>query len=114
VNVTAIPLREGLSANIADLALETRLAEHDADLSRVCFALKLESMIAGRERSKLFEIATRIGLSPDATGAVLDQCEYRARLLNEAHVLLRALIPFEPQIRAMVDAKSSTSAQMAA
>ena len=108
MNVTAI------QSNIADLALETRLAEREADMAQMCFALKLEAMVAGAYRSKLFEIAARIGLSPDATGAVLDQWEYRSRLLNEAHVLLRALIPFEPQIRAMVDAKASTSAQLAA
>jgi hypothetical protein len=95
----------GTIPTIADLALETRLAERAADLAQVCFALKLEAYAASDTRSKLFELATRIGLSPDATGAVLDQWEYRARMLNEAHVLLRALIPFEPQIRAMVDAK---------
>jgi len=99
VNVTAI------QPNIADLALEVRLAEREADLAQMCFALKLESLVAGAYRGKLEEIAARIGLSRDATGAVLDQWEYRARLLNEAHVLLRALIPLEPQIRAMVDAR---------
>lgn len=86
-------------SNLAELAVEVRLAEREAALTEVCFALKLEAMIAGGYRTKLFEVAARIGLSADSTRVVLDEWEYRGRLLNEAHELLRALIPHEAQVR---------------
>jgi len=93
--------------SLAVLAVEVRLAEREAALTEVCFALQLEAMIAGRYRSQLEVIAARIGLSRDATGLVLDQWEYRGRLLNEAHLLLRALIPFEAHIRDLIAAAPS-------
>lgn len=93
-------------SNLAELAVELRLAELDvrrseceAPLTNLSFALKLESIIAADHRGKLEEIAARFGLSRDATGLVLDQWEYRSRLLHEAHLLLRALIPHEAHIR---------------
>ena len=97
----------GTIPNIAELALETRHAAREADLAQICFALQLEAFAASDTRSKAFELATRIGLSHDATGAVLDQWEYRARMLHAACVRLEEQIPFEAQIRAMMDAKKA-------
>jgi hypothetical protein len=95
-------LSKGRPSNVAELAVEVRLAEREAALTEVCYALQLEAMVSSRYRGKLEEIAARIGLSADSTRIVLDEWQYRARLLDEAHVLLRALIPHEKHIRELI------------
>jgi hypothetical protein len=79
-------------ANLVAVAGEVRSAELDASLSAMAFACELESMAAGAARTRLFQLASRIGLSADATRTVLDQYELRAKLLHEAHLVLRNLI----------------------
>jgi hypothetical protein len=49
-------------------------------------------MVAGAARMRLFYLASKIGLSVDATRLVLDQYELRAKLLHEGHLVLRKLI----------------------
>jgi hypothetical protein len=99
--VNAIP-------NIAELALETRLAARETaerrpkSAAQLAYACKLGSLDATLYRSELEVLAAEIGLSPDATGHVLGQWEYRARLLDEAHERLREQIPFEKQIRLVI------------
>lgn len=78
--------------NLADVALEVRLAENAADMSALSFACELEAMAASATRARLFYIASKIGLSADATRLVLDQYELRAKLLHEAHLVLRGMI----------------------
>ena len=96
------PAAAGIASNFAELAVEAGIAARETALAEVCFALKLEAMTAGLYRSKLEQIAATIGLSPDATELVLDQWETRSRLLNEAHHLLRALIPHEQRVRDLI------------
>jgi hypothetical protein len=86
-------------SNLAELALEVRLAERAATFEEMSYACELEAMCAGKTRSRLEHVAAEIDLSPGSTRDVLHEWECRARLLGEAHVLLRALIPFEAQIR---------------
>jgi hypothetical protein len=65
------------------VAVEAQRAEADASLSAMTFACELEAMAAGAARTRLFDLAGRIGLSADATGMVLDQYERRAKLVHQ-------------------------------
>jgi len=78
--------------NLAAVAVEVKRAEAAASLSAITFACELESLAAGAARTRLFQLAHRIGLSADATRMVLDEYEARARLLHDAHLVLRNLI----------------------
>jgi hypothetical protein len=104
------------ASNLAELALETRRAARETaerrakSAAQLAFACKLGSLDASLYRSELEILAAEIGLSADATGHVLGQWEYRARLLDEAHELLRKLIPFETQVRAMVESRDAVMA----
>jgi hypothetical protein len=60
-------------ANLAAVAGEVRSAELDASVSAMAFACELESMAAGAARMRLIYLATKIGLSADATRMVLDR-----------------------------------------
>ena len=62
-----------------------------ASLSAITFACELESLAAGAARNRLFYLASKVGLSADATRMVLDEHELRAKLLHEAHLILRNL-----------------------
>jgi hypothetical protein len=64
----------------------------DIDLAECAFALELEAMVAGHNRSKLEVLATRIGLSRDATAKVLGDWERRAQLMHAAHELVMRLL----------------------
>ena len=79
-------------ANLAAVAAEVKRAEAAASLSAITFACELESMAAGAARTRLFQFAHRIGLSADATRMVLDEYELRAKLVHEAHRVLRNLL----------------------
>jgi len=81
---------------LAAVAVELKSAEVEASLSAVSFACQLESMAAGAARARLEVLAHRIGLSADATAKVLDDCERRATLLREAHLILRKMIAQQP------------------
>ena len=82
-----------MGANLAAVAVEVNAAQLDAvNLPAVAFACELEAMAAGASRSRLFVLASKIGLEPDATAMVLDSCERRATLLHQAHLVLRNLI----------------------
>jgi hypothetical protein len=78
--------------NLAAVVAEVERAEVAASLSAMTFACQLESMAAGAARNRLFYLAAKIGLSADATRTVLDEHELRAKLLHEAHLVLRRLI----------------------
>jgi hypothetical protein len=78
--------------NLAEVAAELRRAVADVDLTECSFALELEAMMAGVRRSKLELLAHRIGLSPDATGRLLDDWERRAQLMYAAHKLINLMI----------------------
>jgi hypothetical protein len=79
-------------ANLAAVAAEVERAEAAASLSALTFACELESMAAGAARNRLLYLASKVGLSADATRMVLDEHEARAKLLHEAHLILRNLI----------------------
>jgi hypothetical protein len=81
-----------MSADLSAVAVEVRLAELEANRSAISFACELESMAAGAARSRLFQFAARVGLSADAPQRVLDEYELRAKLLHQAHLVLRELI----------------------
>src|SRR6266436_2392264 len=78
--------------NLAAVAVEVERAEAAASLSAMTFACELESLAAGAARTWLFYLASKVGLSADATRTVLDEYELRAKLLHEAHLVLRNLI----------------------
>jgi hypothetical protein len=82
------------------VAVEVRLAELEASRSAISFACELESMAASAARARLFYIGNKIGLSDDAIRVVLDQYELRAKLLHEAHLILRGMIvePAAPDV----------------
>lgn len=79
-------------SQLATMAVEVKLAEGEASLHAIAFACELEAMSAGAARSRLEYIGQKIGLSRDATGMVLDSYEQRAKLLHQAHLVLRQLI----------------------
>jgi hypothetical protein len=79
-------------ADLAAVAAEVKRAEAAASLSAMTFACELESLAAGAARNRLLYLASKVGLSADATRMVLDEHEARARLLHEAHLVLRNLI----------------------
>jgi hypothetical protein len=79
-------------ANLEAVAAEVARAQAAASLSAMTFACELESLAAGAARSRLFYLAAKIGLSADATRTVLDEYEHRAKLLHQAHLVLRNLI----------------------
>lgn len=87
---------------LADIALELACAIDEADLSQCCFALELESMVAGVKRSRLEIVGARIGVSSDAVRTVLDHYERRAKLMKAAAQVIRGLIRrpevIEPQV----------------
>jgi hypothetical protein len=91
--VRAFGLRDSaaMSTDLEAVAVEVRLAELQASRSAMAFACELESLAAGATRSRLFQLAGR-SLSADATRLVLDQYELRAKLLHQAHLVLRELI----------------------
>ena len=64
----------------------------DIDLAECAFALELEAMVAGHNRSKLEQVAARIGLSRDATEKVLGDWERRAKVMRAAHELVMRLL----------------------
>jgi hypothetical protein len=78
--------------NLAAVAVEVKRAEAAASLSAITFACELESLAAGAARTRLFQLGHQIGLSADAIRTVLDEYELRAKLLHEAHLVLRNLI----------------------
>lgn len=63
----------------------------DADLDKACYATLLELLSAGATRTKLEEMAARIGLSQNATSFILDHWEARAKALHDAHLILKTL-----------------------
>jgi hypothetical protein len=73
----------------AKLWIWSRFASRPA----TAFACELESVAAGAARTRLFCIASKIGLSADATKLVHDQYGLHAKLLHEAYLVLRELIP---------------------
>lgn len=88
--------------NLAEIAVELRLAT--APLPEVAFAAFLETVIVLESRKRLEEIAARIGLSRDTADRILwDQSE-RARLLGEAHRIIKALIPHEDEVTRLIEA----------
>ena len=74
------------------VATEVERAEAAASLSAMTFACELASLAAGAARNRLLYLASKVGLSADATRMVLDEYELRAKLLHEAHLVLRNLI----------------------
>jgi hypothetical protein len=84
-----------MSTNLAEIAIELTNAANDASLAECAFALELEAMAAGRTRAKLEVLASRIGLSADASAKVLDDWQRRARLVHAASAIMRRLIPHE-------------------
>ena len=89
----AIPaFHERAGANLEAVATEVERAEAAASLSAMTFACELESLAAGAARNRLLYLASKVGLSADATRMVLDEYELRAKLLHEAHLVLRNLI----------------------
>jgi len=78
--------------NLAEIAVELSCAIDDAELNECSFALELEAMAAGARRSRLEQVAARIGLSGESTRKVLDDCERRAKLMYVASTVIRGLI----------------------
>jgi len=97
MSLTAIP------PHLAELALELRLAEREATFRELSYACEAEALCAGWTRAKLEYVAAMIGLSPASTRDVLHEWELRARLLHEAHCLLKALIPVEAEVRQLAE-----------
>jgi hypothetical protein len=60
------------------------------------FSLNQDQAAVGRGGVTAREVAVKIGLSADATRMVLDQYEAHAKLLHEAHLILRNLIGQPP------------------
>ena len=70
---------------------EIEQSKLDADLDKACYATLLESLSAGATRTKLEEMAARIGLSQKATSFILDHWEARHKALHDAHLILKTL-----------------------
>lgn len=107
MNTAAAALPE---SNFATIALEVRLAETASTYAEMSFACELGAMSAGSKRVHLMHTAAVIGLSPQSTSWVLDEWQVRARHLQEAYLLIKALIPFEEEIRALIEHKKPRKA----
>ncbi len=71
-------------------------------LPALCFVVELEALCCAQRRAALEQIAARIGLSDDATRVILDDADERASRLAAAHALIKALIPHERAVMALI------------
>lgn len=93
--------------NIAALSVELGIAARD--LPALAYVVELEAMCSWQRRAALEQIAARIGLSSDAARLILNSVTERVEALASAHALLKALIPHESAVRALLDNSGDAS-----
>lgn len=86
--------------NFAELAVELRVAQ--LRLSESAAALRLAAIALTLDRDEIEHLAARIGLSADATARLLNDMDQTLGGLVEAHRLIKALIPHEARVQALI------------
>jgi hypothetical protein len=71
-------------------------------LPALSYTVELEALCCAQRRAALEQIAARIGLSDEATRIILDDADARASRLAAAHALIKALIPHERAVLALI------------
>lgn len=91
-------------SNFAEMAVELRIAQNEGhvDFAELVHATWIQSLYAGHRAVRLDILAATIGLSPDATERVCAAEHRHAERIAEAHNILKALIPFEAEVRALL------------
>lgn len=86
-----------------EIAVELAVARStDADLAELAWATWVQAAFAGDRAVKIDILAARIGLSPDATANILAAERKHCERIAEAHALLKALIPHEAEVCAIL------------
>lgn len=82
--------------------MATELAIADTDAASMSLALFWQSVFAGKERDGMEVLAARVGLPVAlAIDVLADYAQHSARIAA-AYELIRALIPFEAEVRALI------------
>ncbi len=96
------------------MAVEAGIAERDAregDLRCFCYALILESRFCTARMSELEILGARLGLSDDSIRVTLTDHRRRASLLAGAHQFLKALIPVQDEVMALLEERRHARAR---
>lgn len=86
-------------AGLAEIAVEASLAR--SSLEEMAFAFCVQSMLAHVKAQDVEVLAARIGLSRETAERCITDAQHHAALLGEAHELLKRLIPYEDEVRAI-------------
>ena len=85
-----------------DVAVELKLEERDTCFREVSFALAIASACAGARWQRLAVDANTVGLAPDVVGRIMTEWTERAKMMQDAHRIFRALVPHQPLILDLV------------
>jgi len=85
--------------SLADMAVELHLAR--SNLEEMAFSVAVHSMIACDEAKNLEKLTARLGIVSYVPVRVIADKNYHADLLGQAFELLKALIPYEAEVRAI-------------
>lgn len=96
-------LRTGNVVSLAYMAVELHLAH--SNLEDMAFSVAVHSMIACDEAKNLEQLSARLGILSHVPARVIADKNYHANLLGQAFELLKALIPFEAEVRAIAARK---------
>lgn len=92
------------ASSFAEIAVELSVARStgDVDFAELAWATWVQSAFASDRATKIDVLAARIGLSEDATAHILGaERKHRERIV-EAHNLMKRLIPYEAEVRALL------------
>ena len=75
-----------------------------APFADIAVALSIEARELARRAEDVEHRAIAIGLSASATGRVIFESRRQAELIGEAHRIIKALMPVEGTVRAVMEA----------
>jgi len=92
--------------SLADIAVELHLAQ--ASLTDVAFSVAVHSMISCDEAGRLEKLSARLGIRSPIPSRVIADKEYHAAMIGQAFEIIKALIPYEDEVREMVARRPAT------
>lgn len=95
--------------NVADIAVELRLAE--LELPQLSYATLLEAMVRHQKSRGLEELAARIGIDREVARRIVHDANRRIDLIGAAHLTFKALIPHEAELHRLLIADPEWSAK---
>lgn len=93
--------RDADSFSFSEMAAEIAIA--DAGAAEMTLALFWQANFAGKERDTMEVLAARVGLPVALASDLLKNYGQHAARIAAAHKLLRDLIPYEAEVRALID-----------